>query len=117
MVITVDNRTGFASNHFEAWADLQSIELDLISPGRPVENAHIESFDGRLRDESPNTHWLESLDEAMEEIEDGQRAHKDESPHSSLDNQTPSTFSAWLAGHGPPATRRTWILTLALDQE
>jgi putative transposase len=49
--IQLDNGTEFTSNHFDAWAYLRGITLDFIQPGKPVENAYIESFNGRLRDE------------------------------------------------------------------
>ena len=48
--IQVDNETEFTSNHFDAWAYLHGIDVDFIRPGKPVDNAHIESFNGRLRD-------------------------------------------------------------------
>jgi len=52
-----------------AWAHEGGIALDFIRPGKPVENAFIESFNGRLRDECLNTHWFLSLDHAKEDIE------------------------------------------------
>jgi len=63
-VITLDNGTEFTSNRFDQWAYKRRIELDFIAPGHPVENASIESFNGKLRDECLNIHWLESLSEA-----------------------------------------------------
>ena len=63
-IINSDNGTEFTSNHFDQWAYKQGIELDFIAPGRPVENAFIESFNGKLRDECLNTPWFESLGEA-----------------------------------------------------
>lgn len=55
-VMTLDNGPEFAGRHFDAWAYRRGIRLDFIRPGRPVENAFIESFNGRLRDECLNTH-------------------------------------------------------------
>jgi transposase InsO family protein len=60
--IQVDNGTEFTSNHFDAWAYFRGI--DFTRPGKPVDNAHIESFNGRLRDECLNSRWFESVDDA-----------------------------------------------------
>jgi putative transposase len=64
----LDNGSEFTSNHFDAWAYLRGIRLDFIRPGKPVENAFIESFNGRLRDEYLNSQWFESLDDARRAI-------------------------------------------------
>lgn len=56
-VLTVDNGTEFTSLRFDAWAQRRGIQLDFIAPGRPMQNAYIESFNGRLRDECLNEHW------------------------------------------------------------
>ena len=68
--IQVDNGTEFTSNHFDAWAYLRGIDVDFIRPGKPVDNAHIESFNGRLRDECLNSKWFESLDDARKALQD-----------------------------------------------
>jgi putative transposase len=49
--IQVDNGSEFTANHFDAWAYLRGIDVNFIRPGKPVDNAHIESFNGRLRGE------------------------------------------------------------------
>jgi putative transposase len=100
-VITVDNGTEFTSNHFAVWAYSHDIEIDFISPGRPVENAHIESFNGRLRDECLNSYWFAILDEARGLIEYWRRDYNERRPHSSLRNLTPEAFAAWQAGYVP----------------
>jgi transposase InsO family protein len=56
--IEVDNASEFTSNHFDAWPYLRGIRIDFIRPEKPVENAFIESFNGRLRDECLNSHWF-----------------------------------------------------------
>ena len=68
-IIQVDNGTEFTSNHFDAWAYLRGIDVDFIRPGKPVDNAHIESFNGRLRDECLNAKWFESLDDARKALQ------------------------------------------------
>lgn len=63
--ITVDHGTEFQSRTLEDWAYRRGIQLDFIRPRKPVENAFIESFDGRLRDECLNVHQFASLVEAQ----------------------------------------------------
>jgi putative transposase len=67
--ITVDHGTEFQSRALEDWAYRRRVQLDFIRPGKPVENAFIESFNGRLRDECLNVHQFASLDEAQTLIE------------------------------------------------
>ena len=59
--ITVDNGGEFVSRAMDAWAYAHDIRLDFIRPGKPVENAFIESFNGKFRDECLNEHWFVSL--------------------------------------------------------
>ena len=63
--ITVDHGTEFMSRALEDWAFAQGVQLDFIRPGKPVENAFIESFNGRLRDECLNVHQLTSIADAQ----------------------------------------------------
>ena len=63
--ITVDHGTEFQSRALEDWAYRQSVQLDFIRPGKPVENAFIESFNGRLRNECLNVHQFTSMAEAF----------------------------------------------------
>ena len=67
--ITVEHGTEFQSRALEEWAYRRSVQLDFIRPGKPVENAFIESFNGRLRDECLNVHQFTSLTEAPHSIE------------------------------------------------
>jgi putative transposase len=67
-VLTLDNGTEFTSSHFDAWAHRHGIRLDVIAPGKPVQNPYIESFNGRLRDECLNQHWFGSLAEARQTL-------------------------------------------------
>jgi putative transposase len=70
----------------------RGIQLDFISPGRPVENGIIESFNGKLRDECLNMHWFESLQEAKSRIEEWRQEYNEIRPHSSLGNLAPSRY-------------------------
>jgi putative transposase len=93
-MLTMDNGTEFTSNHFDAWAYRRKIALDFIQPGRPVENGHIESFNGKIRDECLNMNWFDSLAEAQRLIEDWRLDYNTVRPHSSLGNLPPATYVA-----------------------
>jgi putative transposase len=102
----LDNGAEFTSNHFDAWAYLHGIAVDFIRPGKPVENAYIESFNGRLRDECPNSHWFEGLDDARRATQDWRRDYNDVRPHSALGDLAPSAFAVKLLGLGPEASSK-----------
>ena len=92
IALTLDNGTEFTSNHFDAWAYTASIQLDFISPGRPVENGYIESFNGKLRDECLSQSWFLSLSEAQEQLEGWRREYNETRPHSSLGYLAPAVY-------------------------
>ena len=92
--ITVDHGTEFQSRALEDWAYRRSVQLDFIRPGKPVENAFIESFNGRLRDECLNVHQFASLGEAQAIIEAWRMDYNHRRPHSSLGHLTPNEFVA-----------------------
>jgi putative transposase len=91
--ITVDHGTEFMSKALEEWAWQRGIKLDFIRPGKPNENAHIESFNGRLRDECLNVTQFTSLDDARDKIEAWRQDYNHTRPHSSLRNLTPHEFA------------------------
>ena len=82
--ITVDNGSEFACRDMDGWAYWRRIKLDFIRPGKPVENAFIESFNRRLRDECLNQVLFESLDDARQKIEEWRIDYNTERPHGSL---------------------------------
>ena len=90
--ITVDHGTEFQSRALEDWAYRRGVQLDFIRPGKPVENAFIESFNGRLRDECLNVHQFTSLGEAQAIIEAWRMDYNHHRPHSSLGHLTPNEF-------------------------
>lgn len=92
--ITVDHGTEFMSRALEDWAYRRGVQLDFIRPGRPVENAFIEAFNGRLRDECLNVHQFVSLADAKEKIEAWRVDYNARRPHSSLGHLTPNEFIA-----------------------
>ena len=65
---------------------------DFIQPGKPTQNAYVESFNGRFRDECLNEHWFADLVEAREVIEEWRQDYNEVRPHSSLANLTPREF-------------------------
>lgn len=90
--ITIDNGPEFTSNALDEWAYRNNVKLDFIRPGKPVENAYIESFNGKFRDECLNDNWFLSLDDAREIIEAWRIDYNRQRPHSSLDNLTPMEY-------------------------
>jgi putative transposase len=90
--ITVDHGTEFTSRALEDWAYERGVQLDFIRPGKPMENAFIESFNGRLRDECLNVHQFVSLDDARRRIEVWRRDYNQDRPHGSLGDLTPSEY-------------------------
>jgi putative transposase len=91
--IVCDNGPEFTSRTLDQWAYERGIELSFIRPGRPVENAFIESFNGTLREECLNEHWFLNLREAKREIEAWRIDYNEVRPHSSLGNLTPAEFA------------------------
>ena len=94
--LTVDNGTEFTSRHFDAWAHRHGVQLDFIEPGRPVENALVESFNGRLRDECLNANWFSRLREAQACLEAWRQDYNHQRPHSSLGGLAPVEYVAKL---------------------
>jgi len=90
--IRVDNGPEFTSARFHAWAGKQNIIIMHTRPGKPSDNAYIESFNGKLRDECLNEHWFLSISDARTRIEKWRREYNEERPHSSLDDLTPYEF-------------------------
>ena len=92
--ITLDNGTEFRSHVFDAWAYGRSIELDFTQPGKPVQKAFIESFNGSLRDECLNTNWFDDLEQARILIEKWRIDYNDVRPHSFLGHLPPAAYKA-----------------------
>jgi putative transposase len=93
-VITCDNGPEFTSKALDAWAYRAGVKLHFIRPGKPVENAFIESFNGRFRDECLNVHWFADLRETRTKIEAWRHDYNHARPHGSLSNLTPVEFAA-----------------------
>jgi len=97
LVIRTDNGPEFTGRSMLTWAHRRGIALRLIEPGKPNQNAYVESFNGRLRDECLNEHWFMSLAHARTVIEAWRREYNDERPKRSLGGLTPTQFAKQLA--------------------
>jgi putative transposase len=95
--ITVDNGPEFSGRMLDAWAYVHGVTLDFIEPGKPTQNGHIESFNGKFRDECLNLHWFGSLPQARAIIHAWKEEYNTERPHSALRQQTPAAFAQSLA--------------------
>jgi putative transposase len=94
LAIVVDNGPEFSGKDLDAWCFERGIKLVFIRPGKPTENAYIESFNGKFRDECLNENWFVTLRDAQEKIEAWRRDYNRNRPHSSLGNLTPEEFIA-----------------------
>ena len=95
-VIRSDNGKEFCGKAMVAWAHDRGVQLRLIEPGKPNQNAYIESFNGRLRDECLNEHWFPSLLHARTEIESWGREYNEERPKKALGGLTPAAYAKQL---------------------
>jgi putative transposase len=90
--IVVDNGTEFTSRAMLAWALARGVHLHFIAPGKPTQNAFIESFNGRLRAECLNVNWFEDIDEAREKLEVWRVDYNTVRPHGPLGKVTPEAY-------------------------
>ncbi|WP_279236705.1 IS3 family transposase, partial [Dyella sp. RRB7] len=95
-VIRSDNGKEFCGKAMVSWAHERGVQLRLIEPGKPNQNAYIESFNGRLRDECLNEHWFPSLLHARTEIETWRREYNEERPKKALGGLTPAAYAEQL---------------------
>jgi putative transposase len=92
--IRCDNGPEFTSRHFLAWCIERGIELVHIQPGKPTQNARVESFHGRVREECLNVSWFQNLFDAKRKISVWRKEYNEERPHSSLGYLTPNEYAA-----------------------
>lgn len=92
-IISVDNGSEFTSKILDHWAYWSGVKLHFIPPGKPTQNGHIESFNGRLRDECLNAQSFWSLKHAQHEIEKWRVDYNEWRPHTSIGNLTPREFA------------------------
>lgn len=91
--IFCDNGSEFVGRALDLWAYVNKVKIDFSRPGKPTDNAHVESFNGRLRDECLNSHWLVSMLDAKREIEAWRRDYNEVRPQEPLGNRTPKEFA------------------------
>ena len=86
----------------DQWAYAHGVELHFIDPGKPVQNAFIESFNGKFRDECLSQSWYTSLEDARQIIEAWRMDYNTVRPHSSLGYRTPAEYAAAARPASPP---------------
>jgi putative transposase len=103
--MVMDNGPELTGRALDQWAYQHEVRLHFIDPGKPVQNAFIESFNGRLRDECLNEHWFLSLADARQTVEAWRLDYNQSRPHSALGYRTPEAFR--MAHTAPPDTAAT----------
>jgi len=96
--IVLDNGPEFAGRTLDAWAYQRGVALCFIRPGKPIENAYDESFNGKFRDECLNEHWFLNMVDAQAVIEAWRLDYNMVRPHSALDGRTPDQFAQLSRG-------------------
>ena len=94
-----DNGSEFTSSILDLWAYQHQVRINFSRPGKPTDNAYIESFSGTLRRECLNTRWFTSLAEANVQLEDWRHEYNESRPHRALKDQTPTEFASNHAGN------------------
>ncbi len=97
--LAVDNGPEFISKALDAWAYRNGVALEFSRPGKPTDNAFVESFNGHFRQECLDQHWFASLEEARQIVGAWRIAYNTERPYQALKYGTPTEF---LATGGPP---------------
>lgn len=92
-----DNGSEFSSQAMDLWAYQNGVRIDFSRPGKPTDNAHVESFNGTFRAECLNAHWFMGLSEAKEIIEAWRREYNASRPHRALGERTPNEFASQVA--------------------
>ncbi|MCG3201209.1 MAG: IS3 family transposase IS407 [Gammaproteobacteria bacterium] len=92
--IRTDHGPEFTTKALDQWAYRHGVELKMIEPGKPIQNAYSESFNGKFRDEYLNEHWFTSLAQARSTVAEWRRDYNEQRPHSALGYMTPAEFAA-----------------------
>jgi putative transposase len=101
--IRVDQGSEFISRDLDLWAYQHDVVLDFSRPGKPTDNAYIESFNGKFRAECLNAHWFMSLEDAHEKMEAWRRDYNEVRPHSAIGNKPPIELLNRDDASGPPS--------------
>jgi putative transposase len=102
--VVIDNGPEFIGKALDAWAWARGVRLHFIEPGKPVQNAYIESFNGRFRDECLNESWFTTVADARGTIEAWRLDYNTQRPHSSLGDRTPDEFEQFITNRASELT-------------
>lgn len=100
--IRVGQGSEFISRDLDLWAYQKNVILDFSRPGKPTDNAFIESFNGKLRVECLNSHWFMSLDDARSKMEEWRKDYDEVRPHSAIGNNPPISLTNGSNGRQAP---------------
>ena len=92
-----DNGAEFTSQVMDLWAYSNGVKIDFSRPGKPTDNAFVESFNGTFRAECLDAHWFQNLADAKQIIETWRREYNESRPHRALANRTPEEFASQIA--------------------
>ena len=106
-VIRSDNGKEFCGRAMAIWAHENNVALRFIEPGKPNQNAYVESFNGRLRDECLNEHWFTSLAHARTLIEEWRRDYNEQRPKKDLGGVPPAVYAARLQLRANPGANES----------
>jgi putative transposase len=109
-VVFCDNSSEFTGQMMDLWAYRSRVKIDFSRPGKPTDNAYVESFNGTLRAECLDSCCFESLIDAAQQIEAWRRDYNERRPHRALQERTPIEFASGIA-----ASRDTTALQIAGD--
>ena len=101
--IRVDNGPEFISKDLDLWAWMIGVTLDFSRPGKPTDNAFVESFNGKVRAECIDQNWFLSLQDARSKCESFRQEYNEHRPHSSLGNKTPMEYIKSAGQNSQPA--------------
>jgi putative transposase len=102
-----DNGSEFTGQLMDLWAYRNGVKIDFSRPGKPTDNAFVESFNGTFRAECLDTNWFQSLSEARQIIEVWRREYNESRPHRALAHRTPTEFASQIAASRDLAERKT----------
>jgi putative transposase len=96
-MVHCDNGSEFSSQAMDLWAYQNGVRMAFSRPGKPTDNAFVESFNGTFRAECLNAHWFASLTEAQRIVETWRGEYNESRPHRALGERTPNEFAKEIA--------------------